>query len=254
MNTIRLVTRADDAGMHDNANRAIADTVSNGIVRNVSLMAPAPAIRNAFQELGHLSDEVDFGMHVTLTAEWSNLRWKPLHEASSFTRNDGTMHFSVSDLEAANPDLDAVVAEIEAQYELLTNLGFRLSYVDEHMLVGRIPGLAERIAAFAKEHNLIYDRALQDEGSLTSFPEWDGPKDHPGTELADQLSTMAAGTYLLLGHPVTKDEALHRVHTRNSVPGEMVQERNRQRRMFMDIEIVDYCQNVGIELCRYSQI
>lgn len=254
MDTIRLVTRADDAGMHAVTNRAIADTVVNGIVRNVSIMAPAPAVRNAFQELGELADSVDFGLHVTLTAEWSNLRWKPLHPNASITRDDGTMHYSVADLQAASPDLDALAQEIQAQYELLTNLGFRLRYVDEHMGVGSIPGLSERIALFAREHNLIYDRTLQDSGLLQRFPQWDGPKDHPGTELADQLSTMEPGTYLLVGHPVTKDEALNRIHTRKQSPGEMVQSRNRQRRMFMDIEIVDYCENVGIELCRYSGV
>jgi len=240
--------------MHAVANRAIADTIENGIVRNISLMAPAPAIRDAFAELSRHSEKADFGLHITLTAEWSNLRWKPLQEESSITRSDGTMHYSVEELISASPNLDAVMAEINAQYELLVNLGFTLSYVDEHMLVGRLPGLTERIAAFAKENNLIYDRELQGSRTLLPFPDWDGPGSHPGTELADQLSTMEAGTYLLLGHPVTKDEALGHIHKKGQSPGEMVQQRNRQRRMFMDIEIVDYCENVGIDLCRYSQL
>jgi hypothetical protein len=217
-------------------------------------MAPAPAIRDAYAELAGHSGKADFGLHITLTAEWSNLRWKPLQEEDSIARSDGTMHYTVEELIAASPNLDALMAEIRAQYELLTNLGFTLSYVDEHMLVGRVPGLAERIAVFAEENNLIYDRTLRESGTLGSFPDWDGPGGHPGTELADQLSTMQAGTYLLYGHPVTKDEALGHIHKKGQSPGAMVQERNRQRRMFMDIEIVDYCENVGIELCRYSQL
>jgi chitin disaccharide deacetylase len=256
MSTVRLVTRADDAGMHAVANHAIADTITHGIVRNVSLMAPAPAIRNAYQELASLDAEVDFGLHLTLTCEWTNLRWKPVHEQSgaTLTRDDGTMHYSVAELQEANPDSQAILAEVEAQYELLVNLGFKLTYLDEHMGVGSIPGLAERLSRFASDRSLIYDRALKASGRLAPFPAWDGPGEHPGTELADQLSTMADGTYLLVGHPLNKDEALLSVQTRNQAPGEMVQQRNRQRRMFMDIEIVDYCEKVGIELYRYSRV
>jgi hypothetical protein len=146
------------------------------------------------------------------------------------------------------------MAEVEAQLELLTNLGFSISYMDEHMLVGRTPGLAARLAEFADAHNLIYDRTLREKGTLTDFPSWNGPGEHPGTELADQLSTMSDGTYLLLGHPVHKDEELKRIHLRGEPAGKMLQERNRQRRMFMDIEVVDYCENVGIELCRYTRV
>ncbi|MFP4551337.1 MAG: ChbG/HpnK family deacetylase [Spirochaetales bacterium] len=257
MSTIRLVTRADDAGMHTAANHAIAETIKNGIVQNVSLMAPTSAIRNAYQTLSEFAGKVDFGLHVALTCEWQNLRWQALtakHGGDGFTRRDGTMHVSVDEFIEAKPDLDAVMAEVEAQLELLTNLGFSISYIDEHMLVGRTPGLAERLADFATSHGLVYDRTLRENGTLADFPSWAGPREHPGTELADQLSTMDDGTYLLVGHPVNKDEELQRIHLRDEPAGKMLQDRNRQRRMFMDIEIVDYCENVGIELCRYTRL
>ena len=44
MDSIRLVTRADDAGLNKTVNRAIRSAANDGIVRNISLMAPAPAI------------------------------------------------------------------------------------------------------------------------------------------------------------------------------------------------------------------
>jgi hypothetical protein len=57
-----------------------------------------------------------------------------------------------------------------------------------------------------------------------------------------------------VGHPATKDEDLHRLRHPGQSQGVEALKRNRQRRMFMDIEIVDYCENVGIERVRYSQL
>ena len=257
MSKIRLVTRADDAGISAVANRAVRDTVTQGIVRNISLMAPAPAIRSAYDYLGDLSDRVDFGVHVTLTAEWQNMRWRPLtgsDRSAGFVRKDGTMHMTVAGLSAMEPDLDAIMEEVSAQYDLLSNLGFDISYLDEHMNVGDIPGLAEHLEEFAREHRLISNRRLASEEALIWLPGWEGPGEHPGTELADYLSQTEGGTYLLVGHPATKDEEMQAFRLEGQSAGEVAIERNRERRMFMDIEIVDYCENVGIELLRYSDI
>ena len=256
MSGIRLVTRADDAGMHPSANRAIRDTVIHGIVRNISLMAPAPAIRNAFEYLGDLGDRVDFGLHVTLTSEWQALRWRPLigDRASGFARGDGTMCATVSELRALEPDADAMMAEVAAQYDLLAGMGFELGYLDVHMGADDLPGLAERLESFAQERGLVNNRVLFASGSVDRLPGWNGPGEHPGTELADHLAQVPAGTYLLVGHPVMKDESLHQIRLDGQPAGEVMMERNRQRRMFMDIEIVDYCENVEIELLRYTRI
>ncbi|MFW5846452.1 MAG: ChbG/HpnK family deacetylase, partial [Planctomycetota bacterium] len=40
----RLITRSDDAGTFRSANRAIRATCTEGMCRNISLMAPCPAI------------------------------------------------------------------------------------------------------------------------------------------------------------------------------------------------------------------
>lgn len=257
MNGIRLVTRADDAGLHPLINRAIRETVARGIVRNVSLMAPAPAIRNAWDVLGDLSDRVDFGLHVTLTAEWQAPRWSALTgetQPAGFLRPDGTMHFSESDLADASPNLDEILNEVGAQYDLLTGMGFELRYLDEHMAIGNVPGLAERLGAFAREKGLVCSRALVESGRMAPLPGWSGPEEHPGTELADVLSQTAGGTYLLVGHPANKDQDIRHIRLNGQAPDIVVLKRNRERRMFMDIEILDYCENSGIETLRYSNL
>ncbi len=258
---IGLVTRADDAGLHPVSDRAIRDTAVKGIVRNISLMAPAPAVANTFEVLGDLEDRVDFGLHVTLTAEWRNLRWRPLTApaahgdmARTFTRPDGTMHCSVDELVATAPIPSLLMAEVEAQYNKLTSLGFEISYIDTHMGVDSVPDLADALADFARRHNLVNNRALLADGTLQRLPDWPGPAEHPGTELADHLASIEPGSYLLVGHPATKSEAIDEFYTADGARGDVTLRRNRERRMFMDIEIVDYCEAAGVRLFRYSEL
>lgn len=257
MDGIRLVTRADDAGLNRTSNRAIRSTVRDGIVRNISLMAPAPAIQDAAETLLEFSDTVDFGLHVTLTSEWDGVRWGPVSPSADvphLVRRDGTFHLLVEELAAAAPPTDELMAEVRAQYDVLTKLGFTISYLDEHMLVGSVGAFADALESFATERGLVCDRSLRASGRLVPPPGWDGPGEHPGTELADFLSGLGPGTYLLFGHPATKEEEMLMVRTPGGRPGEVAARRNRDRRMFMDIEIVDYCENVGINLVRYSSI
>jgi hypothetical protein len=257
MSHIRLLTRADDAGLLPSANRAILRSVKSGAVRNISIMAPAPEIEEASELLAQLSKTADLGLHVTLTAEWQNLRWGSVLEADrvgALLRRDGTFHLTTDDLIAADPNLEQVMAEVGAQYELLRDLGFEISYVDEHMGIGKIPGLSERIADFARQHQLRYSRALRQSGKFAPLPGWNGPGEHPGTELADHLAGVEAGTYLLVGHPGTKDEDMQRLRKPGQPTGDEAISRNRQRRMFMDIEILDYVENAGIRLMRYSEL
>ncbi len=257
MDGIRLVTRADDAGLNKTTNRAIRSAVKDGIVRNISLMAPAPAIEDAADTLLDLADGIDFGLHVTLTSEWDAVRWGPVTESANvpgLVRRDGTFHLKVSELDAERPGTDQLMGEVVAQYNRLENLGFTLTYLDEHMLVGSVGALADGMRSFAAAHGLACDRDLQTGGKLTLLPDWAGPGEHPGTELADYLSGVNTGTYLLFGHPGTKDEEMQFLKGPGGRSGEVAMRRNRERRMFMDIEIIDYCENAGIELLRYSRL
>ena len=257
MDGIRLVTRAADAGLNATTNRAIRSAAKDGIVRNISLMAPAPAIEDAAETLLDLAGQVDFGFTVTLTCEWDAVRWGTVAgsaEVPRLVRRDGTFHLKVDELGAAGPTIDEMMAEVEGQYSRLTGLGFAPAYLDEHDLVGSVDGLADALGEFAVRHNLVYDRNLLADGILSPLPDWPGPGEHPGTELADYLSGLRPGTYLLSGHPGTKDEQMQFLRTPGGRTGDVAMRRNRERRMFMDIEIVDYCDNVGIKLARYSEL
>jgi hypothetical protein len=254
---IRLVTRADDAGLNPTVNRAIQSAARQGIVRNISLMAPAPAIEHAVKAFRDLGDIADFGLHVCLTSEWQNVRWGPVASAAevpSLLEEEGNFPHTTSDLAALEPESNQVLLEVEAQFARLRELGFSLSYLDDHMLAVEALGMSEALSKFAEKHGLIYDGGLRRGGVITRLPGWDGPDEHPGTELADHLAATAPGTYLLVGHPGFKTEDMERLRLPGQPRGEVLTDRNRERRMFADIEIVDYCDSAAIDLLRYSQL
>ncbi len=257
MKNIRIICRADDAGMNRVANQAIRSTVTRGVVRNISLLACGPDIEHAAHTLGDLAGRVDFGLHFCLTCEWANLRWGPLARAasvSSLVLDDGTFPPSVAGLADLGPQEDQVLAELTAQYERLLALGFAVRYLDEHMFVGNLEGLTPIIRDFAKAKGLICNRDLLAEGRIRPLPCWDGPGEHPGTELADSISSAAAGSYLLVGHPAIKGEEMQTLQRVGQNPGDEEIPRNRQRRMFSDIEIVDYFENAGVKSIRYRAL
>jgi predicted glycoside hydrolase/deacetylase ChbG (UPF0249 family) len=118
MGRIRLVTRADDAGLAASSDRAIRAAARQGIVRNVSVLAPGPARIHAARTLLDLADSVDFGLHVCLTAEWLNVRWgplRPLTEVPTLVRRDGTFPLTCAELASLSPAIDEMMIEVEAQ-------------------------------------------------------------------------------------------------------------------------------------------
>ena len=74
---IRLITRGDDAGSCEAANRAILEACERGVLRNVSVMVPGPAFEAAARLLAD-RPEICLGLHATLNAEWEEVRWGPV--------------------------------------------------------------------------------------------------------------------------------------------------------------------------------
>ena len=232
---IRLVTRADDAGSSRSANRAIREACVAGLARNVSLMAPCPHIADAAAVLRDLPG-VCFGMHVTLNCEWEVPRWGPLSPASavpSLVEADGSFTRFPVHLHERNAAVDEMMVEVAAQLAHLRALGFRLSYLDQHMGVGWVCGLGERLSAFAAREGLIdADRVVR---GLPEAPTPASPgADQHVDDLIARLAASPPGTFMALGHPCYDDAEMALVHGAGASAGEVGRDRDGQRRMFLD--------------------
>lgn len=138
---IRLIIRGDDCGGSRSANLAIWEACEAGVIKNISLMAVGPSIEES-RKVFCAQDRCRFGMHITMNAEWVQVQWKPLLPPDKVSQLiDSQGYFLSSPSEFGNQDslLRQAIDETMEQFRILKQLGFRISYVDEHFSVISFP-------------------------------------------------------------------------------------------------------------------
>lgn len=248
---IRLITRGDDAGSNVTANRAIRDACVEGVLRNVSVMVPCEAVKDAAERLADLAD-VCVGLHTTLNAEWTRVRWGSVSDPTSvpsIVQPDGTFFQSVGALEANDATVEHAMTELQAQLDRGREIGFAFIYADQHMGFGRaIPGFGEAFDRWCESEGLLnyryYHRRL----------DWSpGNGEDEVVELMVALDRTEAGQWALVGHPAYDTGEMRLVGNERSDGSEIAKSRVWQRRWFMDPRIVDYFKTQEIEAIRYDE-
>ena len=248
--SIRLVTRGDDASVAKGANDAIRDCYEEGILRNVSVMAPPPALDHAADRLADV-DSLCVGVHLTLTSEWDAPTWGPVlppEDVPSLVTDDGEFPEDGDALEALNPRPDDVIAELNAQVGRLRDVGFDPDYADVHMAVQhRFGWLEEAVTELCERHGLVDGTTvppIPGEGVVAQSPEW----------LLDALDGTEPGTYLVVGHPVYETTDTRAIVGMGRERGEVAAERVRQRKLFTDERVLEYVADHGVEPVRYDEL
>ena len=86
--TIRLLVRGDDMGYSRAGNVALIDCYKNGIERSIEVIVPSPWFPEAVKMLAD-NPTVDVGIHLAITSEWDNVKWRPLTDCASLRDADG---------------------------------------------------------------------------------------------------------------------------------------------------------------------
>ena len=151
----RLIIHADDLGMSVSVNRAAMLAVEAGTVSSVSVMVPTPSFDDAVDRI-KAHQNLDVGVHLTLTSEWLGVRWRPILPAEmvpSLVDADGYFHRKW-DPTKVNP----LEAEQELRAQILTarQVGLQLTHIDVHQFVlyGSGRPFAEVLANIAKDEGL----------------------------------------------------------------------------------------------------
>src|SRR4051812_9453309 len=85
---IRLIVRGDDMGFSHSGNEALIKCHREGIETSIEVLAPSPWFPEAVRLLAE-NRGVDVGVHLTLTSEWDNVKWRPLTTCPSLVDADG---------------------------------------------------------------------------------------------------------------------------------------------------------------------
>ncbi len=154
-----LITRADDAGASSRVNAAIRAALAGGLVRNVSVLACGPAVEELVDWLPGAG--VAIGLHVALSSEWPAWRWGPVagrEAVPGLVEADGGFTAAPGVLHERGVAVAEMMIEVRAQLARLRGLGIRPDYLDEHMGVGWLPGLADALADLARAEGLVVAR------------------------------------------------------------------------------------------------
>ena len=151
-----LILHADDAGMCDEANKAIQPYLENGDIQSTAVMMPCPYAED-MQAWYKQNPKKDVGLHLTLTSEWKTYRWGPVADAKSVPGLIDPAGFFWHEVPGVvqHATADEVETEIRAQIDKAISLGVQPSHIDTHMgtLYGSL-GFTQAYMKVAMEYNI----------------------------------------------------------------------------------------------------
>jgi predicted glycoside hydrolase/deacetylase ChbG (UPF0249 family) len=262
--TTKLVTRGDDAGSFRAANAAIVEAYENGIIKNASIMVPAPHFEEA-AELFRVRPGLCLGLHVTLNAEWDAPRWGPILAPSrvpSLVDAEERFLRTPMDLFERGVDLDQALSEVRAQLERARKHGLSIRYIDEHMGVGwihakggenmRLRALLQRLA---KDEGLVWHQAARELPPAEEVgPRPTAVRRRPWETLVGRLDQAEPGTYIFFCHPAHDTDETRQVSSGGGAPGEVAEERAADLSLATSAELRHALNERGIRCIRYDEV
>ena len=151
-----LILHTDDVGMCWASLDAYQDLVDFGLISTGSTMVPCPWFPAVAEFCRTYSGEIDLGVHLTLTSEWSGYRWGPVS-----TRDTGS---GLLDAEGYLPRTNEEIAsqgwpevvrkEIHAQLTKALDTGIDVTHLDTHMGTALHPDYARAYIEAALSHHV----------------------------------------------------------------------------------------------------
>jgi len=216
----RLIVRADDLGSSHSANEAIVKSCLHGIVTSVEVMVNTAWFPEAMR-LMQENPGIDVGLHLAITSEWENIKWRPLTDCPSLVDKNGYFYPMVY----ANKNypgqailenqwkIGDIEKEFRAQIELALKNIPGISHLSAHMgCAGLAPEVTEMTLKLAKEYNLSFELS----GVEINYAGYDGPSGTPEEKVQSFISRISklkpGETFLFVDHPGLDNAELRAVH------------------------------------------
>ncbi len=197
-----LVIRGDDMGFSKAANDACIEAYKTGILTSTEVIVPGPYFEEAAQLLRD-NPGLDVGVHLTLTAEWENLKWGPVTGSADVANASGDFPPSTEEFLLLNAPLDDVEAELRKQIELCLEKIPHTSHLSYHMGTplanGALTDIVEKLSA---EFNLPMGPA----GNTQYLSMWGEPYENKETYFMNMLKGLDPGMYVFVCHPAFDNE------------------------------------------------
>ncbi|NWJ53017.1 MAG: ChbG/HpnK family deacetylase [Bacteroidetes bacterium] len=258
----RLIIRGDDMGSSQSSNLACLESYKNGIETSIEVMVVAPW----FPEAARLLKEnpgVDVGLHLTITSEWDNIKWRPLTHCPSLTDKNGYF----LPMMWPNPNYPGLaiienkwkLAEIEQEFRAQIEMALKniphLSHLSGHMgstnFDKKVEELTQRLAS---EYNLTHKGDGADPDSGINGIGYDGPHKTSAekeSSFIKMLNRLEAGkTYVFVDHPALDNIEIQAVH--HIGYEDVAKDRQGVIDLFTSSKIKELIREKGIELINYN--
>lgn len=216
----RLIVRGDDMGYAHAGNEGIIACHTNGIMSSIEVIVPSPWFPETVKMLATHTN-IDVGIHLALSAEWDNVKWRPVSDCPTLRDADGyffpmifpNKNYPGRALVENKWALEDVEKEFRAQIELAKKHIPRISHVSGHMgctaLNNEVRALIKKLA---QEYGIDIDPAAL---GVTGVG-YKGPSKTSAEKIESfikMLESLEAGkTYLFVDHPGLDTPELRAIH------------------------------------------
>ena len=256
----KLIVRADDMGFAHSGNLALIKTWKEGIATSIEVIVPSPWFPEAVKLLNE-NPGVDVGIHLAITSEWDNVKWRPVSDCPSLKDEDGYFYpmiwpnknypnraildhpFTVEDIEK----------EFRAQIELALKKIPRISHISGHMGCTNINAeIKQLVEKLSKEYKINIDlnekkvKGIGFTGPHKTFAE------KKAGFLAMLESLQQGNTYMFVEHPAFDDaemRAIHHIGYEN-----VAEDRQGVTDLFTDSDIKAFIKKKKIKLISYKDL
>ncbi|MDX2246734.1 MAG: polysaccharide deacetylase family protein [Bacteroidia bacterium] len=256
----RLIVRGDDMGYSHSGNLAIMKSWQEGIQSSIEIIVPSPWFPEAVKMLKE-NPGIDVGIHLALTSEWDNIKWRPLSDCPSITDEDGYFYPMVfpnpnypgQSIKENEWKIEDVEKELRAQIEMALRHLPDISHISAHMGCTRI---SEEVRALEKRLAQEYKIDIDLADYQVEYVSYDGPK-KTGKEkirsFINMLDKLEPGkTYLFVDHPGLDNEELRAVH--HIGYEDVATDRQGVTDLFTSEKVKAYIKEKGIQLIGYKDL
>lgn len=217
---IRLIVRGDDMGYSHAGNEALVKAFQQGIETSIEVIVPSPWFPEAVKML-EANPKVDVGIHLALTSEWDNIKWRPLTACPSLRDADGyflpmvfpNKNYPGRSIKESNWKLADIEKEFRAQIEMALRKIPRISHLSSHMGCTDLSDSVRQLTnKLAKEYHLDVDLAANG----VKGAGYEGPSKTSSEKVKSFINMLnkleEGGTYLFVDHPGLDSPELQAIH------------------------------------------
>lgn len=254
----KLIVRGDDMGFSHSGNLAVVESYKNGIETTIEVIVPSPWFPEAVKMLKELPN-VDVGVHVALTSEWDNIKYRPLTEAKSLVDADGYFYpmiykndnYPGNSLKENNWKLEDIEKEMRAQIEMALRKIPQVSHITCHMGCATMsPEVGELSERLTKEYNIYVDMGNVER--VTFIGEKSTSEQKTQSFIAMLNSLQDGHVYLFVEHPGIDNEELRAIHLKGYE--DVAQDRQGVTDVYTNESVKKVIKDKGIELIGYDDL